>query len=190
MKRIHDRHIIELDIHLVNVLANIFCGSAHTRILAKERSASGPPAVLFRTCLKPRTEISQSLNFSLSYITATTKKRYSDTTIQRYTEPEPELEPCINYANYCPQSPRETSVIIFSGGGRAHIPKDISYKVKMRKVIVCKAPLHQMIACRALSMFNRLKYWHAQSDNLAYFLTYYVVDNNICINCVQDHFTT
>ena len=69
MKRIHDRHIIELDIHLVNVLANIFCGSAHTRILAKERSASGPPTVLFRTCLKPRTEISQSLNFSLSYIT-------------------------------------------------------------------------------------------------------------------------
>ena len=64
MKRIHDRHIIEL-----NVLANIFCGSAHTRILAKERSASGPPTVLFRTCLKPRTEISQSLNFSLSYIT-------------------------------------------------------------------------------------------------------------------------
>ena len=42
MKRIHDRHIIELDIHLVNVLANIFCGSADTRILAKERSASGP----------------------------------------------------------------------------------------------------------------------------------------------------
>ena len=69
MKRIHDRHIIELDIHLVNVLANIFCGSAHTRILAKERSASGPPTVLFRTCLKPRTEISRSLNFSLSYIT-------------------------------------------------------------------------------------------------------------------------
>ena len=69
MKRIHDRHITELDIHLVNVLANIFCGSAHTRILAKERSASGPPTVLFRTCLKPRTEISQSLNFSLSYIT-------------------------------------------------------------------------------------------------------------------------
>ena len=65
----HDRHIIELDIHLVNVLANIFCGSAHTRILAKERSASGPSTVLFRTCLKPRTEISQSLNFSLSYIT-------------------------------------------------------------------------------------------------------------------------
>ena len=65
MKRIHDRHIIELDIHLINVLANIFCGSA----LVKERSASGPPAVLFRTCLKPRTEISQSLNFSLSYIT-------------------------------------------------------------------------------------------------------------------------
>ena len=69
MERIHDRHIIELDIHLVNVLANIFCGSTHTRILAKERSASGPPTVLFRTCLKPRTEISQSLNFSLSYIT-------------------------------------------------------------------------------------------------------------------------
>ena len=69
MKRIHDRHIIELDIHLVNVLANIFCGSAHTCILAKERSASGPPTVLFRTCLKPRTEISQSLNFSLSHIT-------------------------------------------------------------------------------------------------------------------------
>ena len=67
---------------------------------------------------------------------ATTKKRYSDTTIQRYTEPEPELEPCINYANYCLQSPRETSVIIFSGG-RADIPKNISYK----------APLHQMIAC-------------------------------------------
>ena len=65
----HDRHIIELDIHLVNVLANIFCGSAHTRILAKERTASGPPTVLFRPCLKPRTEISQSLNFSLSYIT-------------------------------------------------------------------------------------------------------------------------
>ena len=61
MKRIHDRHIIELDIHLVNVLANIFCGSAHTRILAKERSASGLPTVLFRTCLKPRTEISQSV---------------------------------------------------------------------------------------------------------------------------------
>ena len=69
MKRIHDRHIIELDIHLVNVLASIFCGSGHTRILAKERSASGPPTVLFRICLKPRTEISQSLNFSLSYIT-------------------------------------------------------------------------------------------------------------------------
>ena len=69
MKRTHERHIIELDIHLVNVLANIFCGSAHTRILAKERSASGPPTGLFRTCLKPRTEISQSLNFSLSYIT-------------------------------------------------------------------------------------------------------------------------
>ena len=68
MKRIHDRNIIELDIHLVNVLANIFCGSAHTRILAKERSASGP-TVLFCTCLKPRTEIFQSLNFSLSYIT-------------------------------------------------------------------------------------------------------------------------
>ena len=49
-------------------MANIFCGSAHTRILAEERSASGPPTVLFRTCLKPRTEISQSLNFSLSYI--------------------------------------------------------------------------------------------------------------------------
>ena len=84
---------------------------------------------------------------------ATTKKRYSDTTIQRYTEPEPEpepeLEPCINYANYCLQSPREISVIIFSGG-RAHIPKNISYKVKMRKVIVCKAPLHQMIACPCL----------------------------------------
>ena len=73
----------------------------------------------------------------------------SDTTIQRYTEPEPELEPCINYANYCLQSPQETSVIIFSGG-RAHIPKNISYKVKMRKVIVCKAPLHQMIACPCL----------------------------------------
>ena len=70
-----------------------------------------------------------------SQFTATTKKRYSDTTIQRYTEPEPELEPepepCINYGNYCLQSPRETSVIIFSGG-RAHIPKNISYKVKMR----------------------------------------------------------
>ena len=78
MKRIHDRHIIELDIHLVNVLANIFCG-------------------------------------------ATTKKRYSDTTIQRYTEPEPELEPCINYTNYCLQSPRETSVKIFSGGGRIYL---------------------------------------------------------------------
>ena len=122
--------------------------------------------------------------FSLLYaVTATTKKRYSDTTIQRYTEPEPELEPCINYANYCPQSPRETSVIIFSGG-RAHIPKNISYKVKMRKVIVCKAPLRQMIACPCLID------WHAQSDNLAYFRTYYVVDNNIYINCVQDHFAT
>ena len=116
---------------------------------------------------------------------ATTKKRYSDTTIQRYTEPEPEpeLEPCINYANYCPQSPWETSVIIFSGG-RTHIPKNISYKVKMRKVIVCKAPLHQMIACPCLID------WHAQSDNLAYFRTYYVVDNNIYINCVQDHLAT
>ena len=92
----------------------------------------------------------------------------SDTTIQRYTEPE--LEPCINYATYCLQSPRVTSVITFSGG-RAHIPKNISYK----------APLHQMIAC--MSMFNRLKYWHAQSDNLAYLLTYYVVDNNIYIDC-------
>ena len=86
-------------------------------------------------------------------ISATTKKRYSDTTIQRYKEPEPEpepeLEPCINYANYCLQLPRETSVIIFSGR-RAHIPKNISYKVKMRKVIVCKASLHQMIACPCL----------------------------------------
>ena len=61
MKRIHDRHIIELDIHLVKVLVNIFCGSAHTRILAKQRSASGPPTVLFRTCLKPRTEIPSHL---------------------------------------------------------------------------------------------------------------------------------
>ena len=69
----------------------------------------------------------------------------SDTAIQRYTEPEP----CINYANYCLQSPRETSVIIFSGG-RAHIPKNTSYKVKMRKVIICKAPLHQMIASPCL----------------------------------------
>ena len=34
-ERIHDRHIIELDIHLVNVLGNIFCGSAHTRTVAK-----------------------------------------------------------------------------------------------------------------------------------------------------------
>ena len=41
----------------------------------------------------------------------------SDTTIQRYAEPEPEMEPCINYTNYCLQSPRETSVKIFSGGG-------------------------------------------------------------------------
>ena len=81
---------------------------------------------------------------------ATTKKRYSDTTIQRYTEPEPEpeLEPCINYTNYCFQSPRETLVKIFSGG--AHIPKSISYKVKMRKVIAFKAPLHQIIACLCL----------------------------------------
>ena len=39
-------------------------------------------------------------------------------------------------------------------------------------------------------MSNRLKYWHAQSDNLAYLLTYYVVDSNIYKNCVQDHFTT
>ena len=83
---------------------------------------------------------------------ATTKKRYSDTTIQRYTELEPELEPepCINYANYCLQLPRETSSVIIFSGGRAHIPKNISYKVKMRKVIVCKAPLHQMIACPCL----------------------------------------
>ena len=51
-------------------------------------------------------------------------------------EPEPETR-----INYCFQSPRETLVIIFSGGG-AQIPI-----VKMRKVIVCKAPLHQMIAC-------------------------------------------
>ena len=80
---------------------------------------------------------------------ATTKKRYSDTTIQRYTEPEPELEPCINYTNYFLQSPRETSVKIFSGGG-AHIPKNIFYIVKMRKVIVFKAPLHQIIACPCL----------------------------------------
>ena len=89
---------------------------------------------------------------------ATTKKRYSDTTIQRYTEPEPELEPCINYANYCLQSPRETSVITFSRGGRIYL-----------KIF--------LISNDSLSMFNRLKYWHAQSDNLAYFLTYYVVDN-------------
>ena len=47
------------------------------------------------------------------------------------------------------KSPQETSVIIFLGG-RAHIPKNISYKVKMRKVIVCKAPLHQMIAYACL----------------------------------------
>ena len=39
-------------------------------------------------------------------------------------------------------------------------------------------------------MFNRLKYWHAQSDNLAYFLTYYMVDNNIYIDYVQDHSAT
>ena len=64
------------------------------------------------------------------------------------------------------------------------MPKNISYKVKMRKVIVCKAPLHQMIACPCLID------WHAQSDNLVYFRTYYVIDNNIYINCVQDHFTT
>ena len=76
---------------------------------------------------------------------------------------------------------------IYGEGGGAHIPKNISYKVKMQKVIVCKAPLHQMIACPCL---NKLKYWHAQSDNLAYFLTYHVVDNNIYIDCVQDHFTT
>ena len=37
---------------------------------------------------------------------------------------------------------------IFRGG--AHIPKNISYKVKMRKVIVFKAPLHQIIACPCL----------------------------------------
>ena len=102
--------------------------------------------------------------FSSGPITAaSTKKRYSDTTIQRYTEPEP----CINYTSYCLQSPRETSVKIFSGG--AHIPKNISYKVKMRKVIVFKAPLHQNYS---LSMSNRLKYWHAQSDNL--FILFYL----------------
>ena len=58
-----------------------------------------------------------TLGFQTRLAKATTKKRYSDTTIQRYTEPEPELEPCINYANYCLQSPWETSVKIFSGGG-------------------------------------------------------------------------
>ena len=35
---------------------------------------------------------------------------------------------------------------IFEGGG-VQIPKNISYNVKMRNVIVCKALLHQMIAC-------------------------------------------
>ena len=58
-------------------------------------------------------------------IPATTKKRYSDTTIQRYTEPEPEpgagathkLFKLINYSiNYCFQPPQKTLVIIFSGG--------------------------------------------------------------------------
>ena len=55
---------------------------------------------------------------------ATTKKRYSDTTIQRYTEPEPgagatrKLFKLINYLiNYCFQSPQETLVIVFPGGG-------------------------------------------------------------------------
>ena len=59
-------------------------------------------------------------------ISATTKKRYSDTTIQRYTEPEPgagaraarKLFKLINYlTNYCSQSPQETLVVVFSGGG-------------------------------------------------------------------------
>ena len=62
-------------------------------------------------------------------------------------------------------------MIIFSWGGRIYL-----------KIF--------LISNESLSMFNRLKYWHAQSDNLAYFLTYYVVDNNIYINCAQDHFTT
>ena len=60
---------------------------------------------------KNNSKISQRLVYTRIF-KATTKKRYSDTTIQRYTETEPELEPCINYANYCLQSPRETSVII------------------------------------------------------------------------------
>ena len=61
---------------------------------------------------------------------ATTKKRYSDTTIQRYTEPEPEagagatrkLFKLINYSiSYCFQSPQETLVIAFSGGGGKYL---------------------------------------------------------------------
>ena len=74
-------------------------------------------------------------------VAATTKKRYSDTTIQRYTEPEPgagagavrKLFKLINYSiNYCSQSPQETLVIVFSGGG--HILKNTYYKVKMRRL--------------------------------------------------------
>ena len=74
---------------------------------------------------------------------ATTKKRYSDTTIQRYTEPEPgagagaarKLFKLINnLRNYCSQSPQETLVIAFSGKGGGHILKNTCYKVKMRRL--------------------------------------------------------
>ena len=66
----------------------------------------------------------------------------------------------------------------------------------MRKVIVCKAPLHQMIACPFDSLFilidqntdmRKAIIWHISSH--IYYVVY-VVDNNIYIDCVQDHFTT
>ena len=70
-------------------------------------------------------------------------------------------------------------------GGRIYL-KIFLIKSKCEKLQF----LRHLTSNYSLSMSNRLKYWHAQSDNLAYFLTYYVVDNNIYINCVQDHFAT
>ena len=86
----------------------------------------------FNKSMSPPTRMEITKVGYMPILQATTKKRYSDTTIQRYTEPEPELEPCINHANYCLQSPRETSVKIFSGG--AHIPKIFLIKSKCEKL--------------------------------------------------------